>query len=226
LNSVQTVFIVDDDHKIRHSLTSQVRSLELETEAFDSAKEYLKTFDPMRSGCLLLEDRSPGSHAGHHAHTSVGMSGIELLEHINNQAVFMPAIIISAHIEVPTVVRAMRAGARDFLQKPCRDQSLRQAIQECFQWDVANRRRLVQATKITRRMEQLSPGEYLVLENIAEGKSNKDIAADLNVSMRTIEVRRAKLMRKMKANSLAELIKMIMSIEIIGGIKKIGDNQQ
>jgi two-component system, LuxR family, response regulator FixJ len=199
LNNDSTVFIVDEDPGIRQSLTSLMRSIELESESFASAKEFLNVFDPMQSGCLLLDVRLPG------------MSGLELLEHINKQDVCIPAIVISAHGDVPTVVRAMRAGALNYLAKPVRNQVLLEAIQEGFKWDKANRRRLVQLTKIRHRLEHLTPGEYGVLEKLLEGKSNKNIAADLSVSVRTVEVRRSKLMQKMKANSLAELIQMTMS---------------
>jgi len=196
LNNDQTVFIVDDDPEIRQSLTSLMRSMGLESEAFGSAKDFLDVFDPMRSGCLLLDVRLQD------------MSGLELLECINKQVVYIPVIVISAHGDVPTVVRAMRAGALNFLEKPCRDQVLWEAIQEGFKWNKANRRRLVQLVKVRHRLEHLTAGEYSVLEKLLEGKSNKTIAADLNVSVRTVEVRRAKLMQKMKANSLAELIQM------------------
>ena len=208
----QTVFIVDDDPGVRQSLSSLMRTMDLESEVFGSAREFLDVFDYMPSGCLLLELRPSQSHAhaGRHAHASVGMSGLELLERINGQGVRMPAIVISADGDVPTVVRAMRAGALNFLEKPCRDQLLFEAIQECFKWNAANRRRLVQSVKVAHRLEQLTAGEYNVLKKLAEGKSNKSIAVDLSISVRAVEVRRSKLMRKMKAHSLAELIQMAM----------------
>ena len=140
------------------------------------------------------------------------LSGLELLEHINSQMVCMPAVVISAEGDVPTVVRAMRAGAFNFLEKPCRDEVLWESIQECFKWGAANRRRLVQLAKVRRRLERLTQGEYDVLDQIMEGKSNKAIAADLCVSIRAVEVRRSKLMKKMKADSLADLIRMTMLI--------------
>ncbi len=138
------------------------------------------------------------------------MSGLDLLERINNPMVCMPAVVISAHGDAPTVVRAMRAGALNFLEKPCRNQMLWESIQECFRWDAANRRRLVQLAKVHRRLERLTQGEYDVLNQIMEGKSNKAIAADLCVSVRAVEVRRSKLMKKMKADSLVDLIRMTM----------------
>jgi two-component system, LuxR family, response regulator FixJ len=202
LNSDSTVFIVDDDPGVRQSLTTLMRSMELESEAFASTNEFLNVFDPMQSGCLLLDVRLPG------------MSGLELLERLNHQVVCIPAIVISSHADVPTVVRAMRAGALNFLEKPCRNQMLWEAIQEGFKWDKANRRRLAQLSKIRHRLEHLTPGEHGVLEKLLEGKSNKTIAADLSVSVRTVEVRRSKLMQKMKADSLAELLQMTMSTSL------------
>ena len=200
MNNDSTVFIVDDDPGIRRSLTSQMRSMDLESAAFHSAVEFLEVFNPMQSGCLLLDMSLPGT------------SGLELLERINSQMVCMPAVVISAEGDVPTVVRAMRAGAFNFLEKPCRDQVLWESIQECFKWGAANRRRLVQSAKVRRRLERLTQGEYDVLGQIMEGKSNKAIAADLCVSIRAVEVRRSKLMKKMKADSLADLIRMTMLI--------------
>ncbi|MGD0653695.1 MAG: response regulator [Thermoguttaceae bacterium] len=198
MNNGSTVFIVDDDPDIRKALTALMRSMELESMSFQSAVEFLDVFDPMLSGCLLLDVRLPG------------MSGLELLERINNQAVCLPAVVISAHAEVPTVVRAMRAGALNFLKKPCRDQALWESIQEAFKWGAANRRRLARQAKIHRRLEQLTRGEYDVLDRLMEGKSNRAIAADLCLSVRAVEVRRSKLMQKMKAKSLADLIQMKM----------------
>jgi two-component system, LuxR family, response regulator FixJ len=202
LNNDSTVFIVDDDPGVRQSLTTLMRSMDLESVAFHSAAEFLDDFDPMQPGCLLLDVSPPGTN------------GLELLEHINSQMICLPAVVISAEGDVPTVVRAMRAGAFNFLKKPCRNQSLLESIQECFKWSAANRRRLVQSAKVHRRLERLTQGEYDVLAQIMEGKSNKAIAADLCVSIRAVEVRRSKLMKKMKAGSLADLIRMTMLIPI------------
>jgi two-component system, LuxR family, response regulator FixJ len=200
LNNDSTVFIVGDDPGVRRSLTSLMRSMDLDSMAFHSAVEFLEDFNPLQSGCLLLDV------------SLSGMSGLDLLECINGQMVRIPAVVISEKGDVPTVVRAMRAGAFNVLEKPCRDKALWQSIQECFKWAAANRRRLVQLAKIRRRLERLTQGEYDVLEHILQGKSNKAIAADSCVSVRAVEVRRSKLMKKMKADSLADLIRMTMSI--------------
>jgi len=108
------------------------------------------------------------------------------------------------------VVRALKAGALNFLEKPCRDQQLWEAIQEALKWDALHRQHLTKRSKAIQRLRRLNPGEHAVLELLVEGKSNKAIAADLGLSVRTIEVRRAKLMKKMKAESLAELIRLIL----------------
>jgi FixJ family two-component response regulator len=108
------------------------------------------------------------------------------------------------------VVRALKAGSLNFLEKPCRNQQLWEAIQEALKWDALHRPQLAQRSKATQRLERLTPGEHAVLESLVKGKSNKAIAVDLGLSVRTIEVRRAKLMKKMKAESLAQLIRLVL----------------
>ena len=194
-----TVFIVDDDPAVRQALTVLIRSMHLAAEAYDSAQQFLENGAAARPGCLLLDVRMPG------------ISGLELLERLNRSEVHMPAIVISAYGDVPMVVRAMKAGAVNFLEKPCRDQQLWEAIQEAIRWDATHRQEMAERAKFLHRLERLTPGEHQVLERLIDGESNKTIAAELEVSVRTIEVRRAKLMKKMKADSLAELIRVTLS---------------
>jgi FixJ family two-component response regulator len=196
-----TVFIVDDDPAVRQALTVLVRSMHLRTEAYESAQQFLDACDSARPGCLLLDVRMPG------------LSGLELLERLNQREVRLPAIVMSAYGDVPMVVRAMKAGAMTFLEKPCRDQQLWEAIQEGLRWDAVHRQHVVLRTKILYRLQRLTPGEHQVLQRLSDGKSNKTIAAELALSVRTIEVRRAKLMKKMKAESLAELIRLTLSAD-------------
>jgi two-component system response regulator FixJ len=203
LNNEQTVFIIDDDVQTRQSLAAAVRSMDLDCETFASAMDFLNAFDPMRAGCLVLDV------------CLAGMSGLELLERVNDRVVYLPAIVTSARRDVATVVRAIRAGAVDFLEKPPHVQSLRRAVREALNWDAENRPCLVQLVKVRHRLENLSPGEYAVLEKLIGGESNKVIAAELGVSVRTVEVRRANIMRKMKACSLADLICMITRASFI-----------
>ncbi|MEN6367488.1 MAG: response regulator [Thermoguttaceae bacterium] len=194
-----TVFIIDDDPAVRQALGVLIRSMRLRAEAFESAQQFLDTFDASRSGCLLVDVRMPG------------VSGLELLEQLERHDICLPAIVMSAYGDVPMVVRAMKAGALNFLEKPCRDQQLWEAIQEAIRWDAVHRQQAVLRSKVLHRLKRLTPGEQEVLRLLIEGKSNKTIAAELGLSVRTIEVRRAKLMRKMKAESLAELIRLTLS---------------
>jgi two-component system, LuxR family, response regulator FixJ len=194
-----TVFIVDDDPAVRQALTALVRSMHLAAEAYGSAQQFLDAFDATRPGCMLLDVRMPG------------ISGLGLLEQLNRDEIPMPAIIMSAYGDVPMVVRAMKAGALNFLEKPCRDQQLWEAIQEALKWDGIHRQHVALRTKVLHRLQRLTPGEHDVLALLIDGKPNKTIAAELNLSVRTIEVRRAKLMQKMKADSLAELIRLTLS---------------
>lgn len=193
-----TIFIVDDDPAVRQALTVLVRSMRLHAESHESAEAFLNAFDPTRPGCLLLDVRMPG------------MSGLRLLEELNQDEIPLPAIVMSAYGDVPMVVRAMKAGALNFLEKPCRDQQLWEAIQEALKWDMVHRKQQSLRRRILQRLERLTPGEHEVLALLTDGESNKSIAAHLGLSVRTIEVRRAKLMKKMKADSLAKLIRLTL----------------
>jgi FixJ family two-component response regulator len=193
-----TVFIVDDDPAVRHALLTLVHSMHLQAEAYESAQRFLDAFDGRRPGCILLDVRMPGT------------SGLGLLEQFNREEVPVPAIVMSAYGDVPMVVRAMKAGALNFLEKPCRDQQLWEAIQEALRWDSRHRQELALRAKVRQRLQRLTAGEHNVLRLLIDGCTNKAMAADLNLSVRTIEVRRSKLMKKMKARSLAELIRLTL----------------
>lgn len=199
MESEPVVFIIDDDPAVRQALTVLVRSMRLRAEAYESAQQFLDGFDRAQPGCMLLDVRMPG------------ISGMELLERLRKEDVFLPAIVMSAYGDVPMVVRAMKAGALNFLEKPCRDQQLWEAINEAIKWDATHRQRLTLRAKVLRRFQHLTPGEQLVLRLLIDGRSNKSIAEELKLSVRTIEVRRAKVMKKMKAESLAELIRLTLN---------------
>ena len=199
VNNQPTVFIVDDDRASRRSLSGLVESMRLPVEAFASAADFLDAFDSSRPGCLLLDVRMPG------------IVGLELLDRLAEAEISPPVIFISASGDVPTVVRVMKAGALDFLEKPCPDQQLREALDEGLRRDADNRKRWERTARIKRRIAQLAPGERDVLKMLVQGESNKTTAALLGLSVRTIEVRRAKLMRKMKAESLAELVRLALA---------------
>jgi two-component system, LuxR family, response regulator FixJ len=191
-----TVFVVDDDPAVREALTTLVQSMHLRAEPYASAQEFLAAFDATRPGCILLDVRMPGT------------SGLALLEQFEREGIPLPAIVMSAYGDVPMVVRAMKAGALNFLEKPCRDADLWDAVQEALKWDSARRKSAALRGQTLQRLQRLTSGEHDVLTLLVAGKSNKAIAAELYLSVRTIEVRRAKLMKKMQAESLAELIRL------------------
>ncbi len=196
-----TVFILDDDPAVRQALTLLIRSMQLRVEAFESAQQFLDRFDRNQPGCLLLDVRMPG------------ISGMEVLDRFRQEDICLPTIVMSAYGDVPMVVRAMKAGALNFLEKPWRDQQLWEAIHEAISWDATHRHKLTARAKVLRRLGRLTSGERIVLQLLIDGRSNKSIAEQLKLSVRTIEVRRAKVMKKMKAESLAELIRLTLDAD-------------
>lgn len=196
-----TVFVVDDDEAVRTSLRLLLKSVGLQVETFASAQEFLDQFDPDRAGCLVLDIRMPG------------VSGLELQQQLNDRHSIMPIVFITGHGDVPMAVEAMQAGAVDFIQKPFRDQDLIDRINRALEKDKAMRGELRERDEIRRRMSQLTPREREVLELVTQGKANKVIAGDLNVSQRTVEIHRARVMEKMGAASLAHLVRMVIEAQ-------------
>jgi two-component system, LuxR family, response regulator FixJ len=195
------VFVVDDDEAVRSSLRLLLKSVGLAPNTLGSAREFLASYDPHQPGCLVLDVRMPE------------MSGLELQETLNLRGAVIPVIFITGHGDVPMAVEAMQAGAFDFLQKPFRDQDLIDRIQRALEKDRANRTALEERHLIQRRLESLTPREREVLDMVAGGKPNKIMAADLGVSQRTVEIHRARVMEKMGASSLAQLVRMVMDLE-------------
>jgi two-component system response regulator FixJ len=193
-----TVFVVDDDEAVRTSLRLLLKSVGLPVETYAAAQEFLDQYDPDRAGCLVLDIRMPG------------ISGLELQQHLNDRHSIMPIVFITGHGDVPMAVEAMQAGAVDFIQKPFRDQDLIDRINRALDKDREMRNALRERDEIRRRMSQLTPREREVLELVTQGKANKVIAGDLNVSQRTVEIHRARVMEKMGANSLAHLVRMVI----------------
>jgi two-component system, LuxR family, response regulator FixJ len=201
-----TVFIVDDDEAVRSSLRLLIKSVGLIPSALASAREFLEKYDPAQPGCLVLDVRMPD------------MSGLELQEQLNRQGAVIPVIFITGHGDVPMAVEAMQAGAFDFLQKPFRDQDLIDRIQRALEKDRSNRAVLNERSLIRERLETLTPREREVLEMVSSGKPNKIMAADLGVSQRTVEIHRARVMEKMGASSLAQLVRMVMDLAEKGSL--------
>jgi two-component system response regulator FixJ len=193
------VFIVDDEPAIRDSLALLLRSVGLRTRAYASAAEFLAAFRPVAHACLLADVRMPG------------MSGLELQETLRARGVRLPAIILTGHGDIAMAVRAMKAGAADFLEKPFNDQVLIDAVHRALAEAVqAPAGRAADRAAIEARVQTLSPREREVMQLVVDGRPNKVIATRLGLSTRTVEVHRAKVMEKMQAGSLAELVRMAL----------------
>jgi two-component system, LuxR family, response regulator FixJ len=195
------VFVVDDDEGVRNSLRFLLKSLGLACRTLSSATEFLDTYKPDQPGCLVLDVRMPG------------MSGIELQQQLNMRGAVIPVIFITGHGDVPMAVEAMRQGAFDFLQKPFREQDLIERIQRALEGDSRSRAALAEHARIRKSLDSLTPREREVLILMTRGLANKVMAAELGLSQRTIEIHRARVMEKSGAASLAQLVRMVLSLE-------------
>jgi len=195
-----TVFIVDDDYAIRESLSDLMDSAGVKTQVFASAEEFLDGWDPKMSGCLLLDVRLPG------------MSGMEMQSALFQSGIAIPIIIMTAHGDMPMVRKAMKAGAVEFLIKPFNDEELLQAVEQAFELDRAHRRADDQVRSIQDRTETLNERERQVMALVTAGLTNKEVADRLHLSVVTIKLYRGQMMRKMKAETLADLVKMYEKI--------------
>jgi len=204
MNRQPIVFVVDDDDAVRNSLRLLLKSASLSTTAFASAQEFLAGWTADQPGCLVLDVRMPG------------MSGLELQEELNRRGAIIPVIFISGHADVPMAVEAIQHGAFDFLQKPFSDQDLIDRIQRALAADADNRRALQQLDELRTRYASLTPREQEVLVLVTDGRANKVMAGDLGVSQRTIEIHRARVMEKMGARSVAQLVRMTLDLGIGG----------
>jgi FixJ family two-component response regulator len=198
--SEPTVYIVDDDEEVREAIQLLVRSVGLQAQGFASAQAYLVQFDPSRPGCLVLDVRMKG------------MSGLDLQERLAKEPIHPPVIIITGHGDVPMAVRAVKAGAVDFIEKPFKDQALLDAIHRAVEQDARNRGQASRLADIQGRLNRLTPREREILDQVIAGKRNKVIAFDLGISQSTVEAHRAKVMEKLEARSLSELMRMMMAV--------------
>jgi FixJ family two-component response regulator len=203
-NSTQTVFIVDDDAAICAGLCDLLESAGLKTGSYSSAEAFLESWDPAMPGCLVLDVRLPG------------MSGMELHSKLAESGASIPVIIMTAHGDMPMVRKALKAGAVEFLIKPFQDEELLQAVEQAFAQDSAQRRADSLVSSIQARAETLTEREREVMQLVAAGMTNKEIAERLYLSVVTIKLYRGQLMRKMQAESLADLVKMTEKINLTG----------
>lgn len=197
--SKPTVFIVDDEEAVRDSLQWLLESSGLTVALFDSAEAFLSSYQPDQPGCLVVDVRMPG------------MSGLELQEQLAEQHYAIPVIFITGHGDVPMAVQAVKHGAVDFLEKPFNDKALLQIIQRCLEQDRQNRERKQLSDNTSNRLASLTPREREVMQLVVAGKLNKLIADQLNISIKTVEAHRAKVMEKAGVSSLAELVQLVMS---------------
>ena len=194
-----TVFVVDDDPSMRDSLRWLIESVGLNVESFANADAFMEQFSGDVAGCLVLDVRMPGT------------SGMELLDSLKSRGVDLPIIIISGHGDVPMAVQALKRGALDFLEKPFRDQELLEQIAKAIEIDQSRREKAESVSGIRERLEKLTPREREVMELVVAGYANKQVAAKLGLSEKTIEVHRSRVMSKMRAKTLPCLVKMAIA---------------
>lgn len=191
------VFVVDDHPGMRKSLRYLIESAGHRVETYATAREFLERYDPSERGCLVLDMRMPG------------MTGLDLLDELANRSDYRPAIMITGFGSVPSAVRAMKAGAIDFLEKPFDDEELLDRIQHGLRLDSSWRRWQSESVDIAGRMAALSPREREVLEQLIDGKRNREIASALNLSVATVADHRQRILKKMNARNALDLVRML-----------------
>tara|TARA_Y100000294_G_scaffold139306_1_gene132773 strand:- start:324 stop:950 length:627 start_codon:yes stop_codon:yes gene_type:complete len=201
----QIVYVVDDDPAIRDSLQWLLTSVDLKVRTFSSGQELLDQVTPDLPGCLLIDVRMPG------------MSGLELQHELTARGIKLPIVIITGHGDVQMAVRAMKAGALDFIEKPFNDQEILEVVQRAVDRSVSAVESSAVKEELESRIASLTPRERQVLELVVTGLPNRGIALELGRSEKTVEFHRANVMEKMQAKSLADLMKMVMTVgEIVG----------
>jgi two-component system, LuxR family, response regulator FixJ len=195
-----TVFIVDDDPAARDSVAALVRAQGMNVETYPSAEDFLAAYTSPRFGVAVVDMRM------------AGMTGVEMLETLRGKGVTLPVIIITGFGDIPTAVRAMRAGAFTFLEKPCQEHDLSAAINKSLDQSQHAQRQQAEADEIRKRREKLTPEEHRVMQAMVAGKPNKQIASELDIGLRTVELRRANVLKKLEADSLADLVRLALLI--------------
>lgn len=197
----QFIYIVDDDEALRDSLVWLLESSGHHVRAYESAEAFLGLYNAAMTGCLVLDVRMPG------------MSGLELFEELKRRHCTLPVIFITGHGDVPMAVSAVKKGAVDFIEKPFSERDMLGLIGECLAAEQQSRGKRQHEAETARRLHHLTQREREVLDLIIAGKLNKQIADVLGISIKTVEVHRARVMEKMEANSLAELVQNVLAAE-------------
>lgn len=194
----QVVYIVDDEELVCKSMCKLVESVGYPAYAFTSAEDFLSNLESVKCGCILIDVCMPG------------LSGLELQHILNERHIEMPVFVISGHADVPMAVRALKAGAVDFIEKPYKSEELLVKIRDCFQSQLSRQVDSDMTAQASARMATLTRREKDVMQALVDGKRNKDIAEDLGLSRRTIEAHRANIMEKLNANTLSDVVRQAL----------------
>lgn len=197
----QTVYVVEDDEAVRDSLELLLKSDGKPVKTYDNANAFLKDYSEKMAGCIVLDIRMPG------------MDGMELQKKLNEKHSILPIIFVTGHGDVPMAVDAMKEGAVDFIQKPYREEALLQKIEAALEQDLEQRKTLGEKQEILRRVKSLTPREHEIMDRMIAGQANKVIAIELEISQRTVEIHRSRVMHKMGTHSLAHLVRMVLSVK-------------
>lgn len=197
----QVVYVVEDDEAVRDSLALLLRSAKMATQTYDNASAFLNDYSEEMAGCIVLDIRMPG------------MDGMELQKKLNEMHSILPIIFVTGHGDVPMAVDAMKEGAVDFIQKPYREEALLEKIEQALELDRKQRETLSERQEILRRVHTLTPRETEIMGRMIGGQANKVIAIELEISQRTVEIHRSRVMHKMGTHSLAHLVRMVLSVK-------------
>ncbi|OZB20648.1 MAG: DNA-binding response regulator [Marinobacter sp. 34-60-7] len=197
----QTVYVVEDDEAVRDSLELLLKSDGKPVKTYESANAFLKEYSDKMAGCIVLDIRMPG------------MDGMELQKKLNDKHSILPIIFVTGHGDVPMAVDAMKEGAVDFIQKPYREEALLEKIEAALTQDLEQRKSLDEKQEIVRRVKSLTPREREIMDRMIAGQANKVIAIELEISQRTVEIHRSRVMHKMGTHSLAHLVRMVLSVK-------------